>query len=151
MDAQVEYERTRKAKTVWRERRNTGIQKGKPSRKEPSELKHLSSLRKINQTRFRKQWRAKAKKENCFFRKDLKSDETEAIEGVSPVKSKKKLILKSVGEVIIHRTSGYHPRISKYVIRTDSGQVPRGKGEKNPEKGSEIEPEMRSLQAVGVF
>ena len=81
----------------------------------------------------------------------MKSDETEAIEGVSPVKSKKKLILKSVGEVIIHRTSGYHPRISKYVIRTDSGQVPRGKGEKNPEKGSEIEPEMRSLQTVGVF
>ncbi len=80
----------------------------------------------------------------------MKSDETEAKEGVSPVKSKKELT-KSVGEVIIHRTSGYHPRISKYVIRTDSGQVPRGKGEKNPEKGSEIEPEMRSLQAVGVF
>jgi len=80
----------------------------------------------------------------------LKSDETEAKEGVSPVKSKKELT-KSVGEVIIHRTSGYHPRISEYVIRTDSEQVPRGKGEKNPEKGSEIEPEMRSLQAVGVF
>ena len=80
----------------------------------------------------------------------MKSDETEAKEGVSPVKSKKELT-KSVGEVIIHRTSGYHPRISKYVVRTDSGQVPRGKGEKNPEKGSEIEPEMRSLQAVGVF
>ena len=80
----------------------------------------------------------------------MKSDETEAKEGVSPVKSKKELT-KSVGEVIIHRTSGYHPRISKYVVRTDSGQVPRGKGEKNPEKGSEIEPEMRSLQTVGVF
>ena len=80
----------------------------------------------------------------------MKSDETEAKEGVSPVKSKKELT-KSVGEVIIHRTSGYHPRISKYVIRTDSEQVPRGKGEKNPEKGSETEPEMRSLQAVGVF
>ena len=81
----------------------------------------------------------------------MKSDETEAKEGVSPVKSKKELNKKSVGEVIIHRTSGYHPRISKYVIRTDSEQVPRGKGEKNPEKGSETEPEMRSLQAVGVF
>jgi len=81
----------------------------------------------------------------------LKSDETEAKEGVSPVKSKKELNKKSVGEVIIHRTSGYNPRISKYVVRTDSEQVPRGKGEKNPEKGSEIEPEMRSLQAVGVF
>ena len=53
----------------------------------------------------------------------MKSDETEAKEGVSPVKSKKELT-KSVGEVIIHRTSGYHPRISKYVIRTDSEQVP---------------------------
>ena len=58
--------------------------------------------------------------------------------------------LKEVGEVIIHRRTGYHPRISKYVVRTDSEQVPRGKGEKNPEKGSEIEPEMRSLQTVGV-
>jgi len=80
----------------------------------------------------------------------LKSDETEAREGVSPVKPRE-WNEKSVGEVIIHRTPGYHPRISKYVVRTDSEQVPRGKGEKNPEKGSEIEPEMRSLQAVGVF
>ena len=43
------------------------------------------------------------------------------------------------------------PRKAKYYCVTDSEQVPRGKGEKNPEKGSETEPEMRSLQAVGVF
>ena len=43
------------------------------------------------------------------------------------------------------------PRKAKYYCVTDREQVPRGKGEKNPEKGSEIEPEMRSLQAVGVF
>ena len=54
-------------------------------------------------------------------------------------------------EVIVDRTFGYHTRIDKDVVRNDSEQVPRGKGEKNPEKGSEIEPEMRSLQAVGVF
>ena len=32
---------------------------------------------------------------------------------------------------------------------TDSEQVPRGKGEKHPDEGSEIEPEIGSLQAVG--
>jgi hypothetical protein len=31
---------------------------------------------------------------------------------------------------------------------TDSEQVPRGKGEKHPGEGSEIEPETVSLQAV---
>ena len=33
---------------------------------------------------------------------------------------------------------------------TDSERVPRGKGEKNPVEGSEIEPETVRLQAVGV-
>ena len=32
---------------------------------------------------------------------------------------------------------------------TDSAQVPRGKGEKNPGEGSEIESETVCLQAVG--
>ena len=31
---------------------------------------------------------------------------------------------------------------------TDSEPVPRGKGEKNPSEGSEIEPEISSLQTV---
>ncbi len=37
----------------------------------------------------------------------------------------------------------------KYSSMTDSEQVPWGKGEKHPDKGSEIEPEIGSLQAVG--
>jgi hypothetical protein len=41
------------------------------------------------------------------------------------------------------------PRKAKYYCVTDSEPVPRGKGEKNPEQGSEIEHETISLQAVG--
>ena len=37
---------------------------------------------------------------------------------------------------------------AKYSLMTDSEQVPRGKGEKNPSEGSEIEPETNSLQTV---
>jgi hypothetical protein len=40
------------------------------------------------------------------------------------------------------------PRKAKYYCVTDSEPVPRGKGEKNPDKGSEIEHETVSLQAV---
>ncbi len=39
-------------------------------------------------------------------------------------------------------------RKAKYYCVTDSEPVPRGKGEKNPEKGSEIEHETISLQVV---
>ena len=38
---------------------------------------------------------------------------------------------------------------AKYSIETDSEPVPWGKGEKNPEQGSEIDPEPGCLQAVG--
>ena len=38
---------------------------------------------------------------------------------------------------------------AKYSLETDSEPVPWGKGEKNPEQGSEIEPEPGCLQAVG--
>ena len=41
------------------------------------------------------------------------------------------------------------PRKAKYSWMTDSEIVPWGKGEKNPEQGSEIEPETVYLQAVG--
>jgi hypothetical protein len=41
------------------------------------------------------------------------------------------------------------PRKAKYVCMSDSEQVPRGKGEKNPVEGSEKEHETVSLQAVG--
>ena len=37
---------------------------------------------------------------------------------------------------------------AKYHLMTDSELVPRGKGEKNPGEGSEIEPETIRLQAV---
>ena len=37
---------------------------------------------------------------------------------------------------------------AKYSPTTDSEPVPRGKGEKNPDDGSEIEPETVRLQAV---
>jgi hypothetical protein len=37
---------------------------------------------------------------------------------------------------------------AKYDATTDSAEVPRGKGEKNPGEGSEIEPETISPQQV---
>ena len=44
---------------------------------------------------------------------------------------------------------GGPPSKSKYYLLTDSEQVPWGKGEKNLDKRSEIEPETKHLQAVG--
>ena len=41
------------------------------------------------------------------------------------------------------------PRKAKYYRETDSEPVPCGKGEKNPEQGSEKDPETVCLQAVG--
>lgn len=41
------------------------------------------------------------------------------------------------------------PRKAKYFWMTDSEIVPRGKGEKEPLEGSEIEHETVSCQAVG--
>jgi len=43
---------------------------------------------------------------------------------------------------------GGPPSKAKYSSVTDSAPVPRGKGEKNPVEGSEIEPETMRLQAV---
>ena len=40
-------------------------------------------------------------------------------------------------------------RKAKYTQENDSGPVPIGKGEKNPEQGSEIDPEPVCLLAVG--
>ena len=40
---------------------------------------------------------------------------------------------------------------AKYSWETDSEPVPWGKGEKNPEQGSEIVPETVRLQAVGAL
>ena len=44
---------------------------------------------------------------------------------------------------------GGPPSKAKYLSMTDSEPVPRGKGEKNPGEGSEIEPETMSPQQVG--
>ena len=40
---------------------------------------------------------------------------------------------------------------AKYTLVTDSELVPWGKGEKNPDEGSEIESETTCLQAVGAL
>jgi hypothetical protein len=42
---------------------------------------------------------------------------------------------------------GDHPK-AEYVLATDSEPVPRGKGEKHPDEGSEIVPETVCLQTV---
>ena len=44
--------------------------------------------------------------------------------------------------------TGVPPSKSKYFSMTDSEQVPWGKDEKNPDKGSEIEFETVHLQSV---
>ena len=46
---------------------------------------------------------------------------------------------------------GGPPSKAKYGLMTDSAPVPRGKGEKNPGEGSEIEPETVCLQAIGAL
>ena len=43
---------------------------------------------------------------------------------------------------------GGPPSKPKYSLVTDSELVPWGKGEKNPDEGSEIDPEIECLQAV---
>ena len=43
---------------------------------------------------------------------------------------------------------GGPPSKAKYYLLTDSEPVPWGKGEKNPDEGSEIDPETLCLQAV---
>ena len=45
--------------------------------------------------------------------------------------------------------TGGPPSKPKYSSKTDSALVPRGKGEKHPDKGSETVPETECLQAVG--
>jgi hypothetical protein len=44
---------------------------------------------------------------------------------------------------------GGPPSKTKYYLLSDSEQVPWGKGEKNPDEGSEIDPEIECLQTVG--
>ena len=74
-----------------------------------------------------------------------------AIQGDSPVSEK----IRKPNEYLSmtgHGKSGLNlggpPSKAKYSSITDSEPVPRGKGEKNPCQGSEIEPETNSLQTV---
>ena len=57
-------------------------------------------------------------------------------------------ILSRTGHVKPCLNLGGPPSKAKYYLLTDSEQVPWGKGEKNPDKGSEIEFETTYLQAV---
>ncbi len=77
-----------------------------------------------------------------------------AIDGDSPVQVKiinHSSILSSAGhEKPCMNLAGPSAK-AKYSWETDSEPVPWGKGEKNPEQGSEIDPETIRLQAVGAF
>jgi hypothetical protein len=78
--------------------------------------------------------------------------ERRAIEGDSPVDEIKLLpnsILSSTEHVKFCVNLPEPSGKAKYYWETDSELVPWGKGEKNPEQGSEIEPETVRLQAVG--
>ncbi len=75
-----------------------------------------------------------------------------AIQGESPVcenEVRRDEYLSKTGHVKPGLNLGGPPSKAKYSSITDSEPVPRGKGEKNPSKGSEIEPETSSLQTVG--
>ena len=58
-------------------------------------------------------------------------------------------ILSRTEHVIFCLNPGGPPSNPKYYLQIDSEQVPWGKGEKYPDKGGEIEPEIVCLQAVG--
>ncbi len=60
-------------------------------------------------------------------------------------------LLSTTGHVESCRNLGSPLSKAKYYSVTDSELVPRGKGEKNPDEGSEIEPETVHLQTVGAL
>ena len=77
-----------------------------------------------------------------------------AIDGDSPVQARSVIdsgILSSAGHVKPCMNPAGPSAKAKYSWETDSEPVPWGKGEKNPEQGSEIDPETIRLQAVGAF
>ena len=74
--------------------------------------------------------------------------ESVAIAGDSPVWVKSFEFLSKAGHVKSCLNMGGPPSKPKYSYSTDSEQVPWGKGQKNPDEGSEIEPEIGCLQAV---
>ena len=75
-----------------------------------------------------------------------------AAEGESPVSEREEplaVIPSNTGHVKPGVNPGGPPPKAKYSWTTDSVIVARAKGEKDPGKGSEIEPETMYLQAVG--
>ena len=61
------------------------------------------------------------------------------------------MFLSTTGHVQSCGKLGGPPSKAKDYLMTDSEPVPRGKGEKNPGEGSEIEPETICLQAIGAL
>ena len=81
----------------------------------------------------------------------MKLLESCAIEGERPVtenQSTPRDFLSNTMHVKLRMNLRRPRRKPKYSLATDSEQVPRGKGEKHPGEGSEIDPETVSLQAV---
>ncbi len=131
----------------------------------PAELKHLSRRRKRNLMRFPEQRRAKRDKaQTKFFRIwgcrtnniDLeilveyawKGKRYRVIAPQTKDLTRQSWHLSRAGHVKPGLNLGGPPSKAKYSLMTDSEPVPRGKGEKNPVQGSEIEPETSSLQTV---
>ena len=80
--------------------------------------------------------------------------ESRSLEGERPVSENRKSPSGTLSNAmhVKLRVNPSRPRDkAKYNLVTDSGQVPRGKGEKHPDKGSEIDPETIHLQAVGAL
>ena len=71
-----------------------------------------------------------------------------AKEGDSPVRVEGNVYMSRAGHEESCLKKGRPLSKAKYYWLTDSEQVPWGKGEKHPDKGSEIEPETGCLQAV---
>ena len=71
-----------------------------------------------------------------------------AIEGDSPVRVESAEYKSRAGHEKSCLKKGRPLSKAKYYWLTDSEQVPWGKGEKDPDKGSEREPETGCLQAV---
>ena len=75
-----------------------------------------------------------------------------SIEGETPVikiLNSSNGILSRSEHVIFWLKPGGPPSNPKYYLQIDSEQVPWGKGEKHPDKGSETVPETGCLQTVG--
>ena len=131
----------------------------------PAEVTHLSKQRKINLEEIpivaasevgRAQTEGLVSSglqglSNTYLRFQSNNLGRLTIQGDSPVDEKIKRrdrYLSRAGHGKSGLNLGGPPSKAKYSSMTDSEPVPRGKGEKNPCQGSEIEPEISSLQTV---